>query len=147
MAANLQSVAQLLEATLDPKQNKQGMYFRVLDSDISWCLLSALELKVVLLTQIPSRTAEIAILHEEKKPGFSLLLMQIVANPSYPYTTRLASALCFKNFVKRNWTVRCIPFRPQKYEAHVTNSGHRMRRATTSWHKMKSLLSNKNLLA
>jgi len=27
MAANLQSVAQLLDATLDPKQNKQGMSF------------------------------------------------------------------------------------------------------------------------
>ncbi|KAI9878034.1 MAG: importin-alpha export receptor [Pleopsidium flavum] len=71
MAENLQSVAQLLEASLDPKQNKQ---------------------------------AEIAILQQERKPGFSLSLLQIVSTASYPYNTRLASALCFKNFIKRNWT-------------------------------------------
>ncbi|KAI9832557.1 MAG: hypothetical protein M1819_004347 [Sarea resinae] len=71
MAANLQAVAQLLEASLDPRQNKQ---------------------------------AEIALLQEEKKAGFSLSLLQIVASSAYPYTTRLASALCFKNFIRRNWT-------------------------------------------
>ena len=31
-------------------------------------------------------------------------LLQITASASYPYNTRLASALCFKNFIKRNWT-------------------------------------------
>lgn len=41
---------------------------------------------------------------EEKKPGFSLQLLQITATDSYPYNTRLASALFFKNFIKRNWT-------------------------------------------
>ncbi|KAI9802851.1 MAG: importin-alpha export receptor [Piccolia ochrophora] len=71
MAANLQAIAQLLEATLDPKQNKQ---------------------------------AEIALRQEERKPGFSLLLLQVIAADSYSYTTRLASALCFKNFIRRNWT-------------------------------------------
>ena len=30
--------------------------------------------------------------------------MQIVASETNPYTTRLASALCFKNFIRRNWT-------------------------------------------
>jgi Importin-beta N-terminal domain len=48
-------------------------------------------------------TAEIALREEEKKPGFSLSLLQITASPTYPYNTRLASALCFKNFIKRNW--------------------------------------------
>lgn len=41
---------------------------------------------------------------KRKKPGFSLSLLQITASASYPYNTRLASALCFKNFIKRNWT-------------------------------------------
>lgn len=48
--------------------------------------------------------AEITLRQQERNPGFSLLLLQIVSLDSYPYTTRLASALCFKNFIKRNWT-------------------------------------------
>ncbi|KAL1987176.1 hypothetical protein VTN96DRAFT_4782 [Rasamsonia emersonii] len=71
MAADLGAVAQLLDASLDPRQNKQ---------------------------------AELALRQEEKKPGFSLSLLQITASANYPYNTRLASALCFKNFIKRNWT-------------------------------------------
>jgi exportin-2 (importin alpha re-exporter) len=31
-------------------------------------------------------------------------LLHITASSDYPYNTRLASALCFKNFIKRNWT-------------------------------------------
>ncbi|KAI9772860.1 MAG: importin-alpha export receptor [Geoglossum simile] len=71
MASALDPVAQLLQATLDPNQNKH---------------------------------AEQQILQAEKSPNFSLLLLQIVASDQYPHTTRLASALCFKNLVKRNWT-------------------------------------------
>ncbi|BCS13985.1 Cse1-domain-containing protein [Aspergillus piperis CBS 112811] len=71
MADGLGAVAQLLEASLDPRQNKQ---------------------------------AELALRQEEKKPNYSLQLLQITASASYPYNTRLASALCFKNFIKRNWT-------------------------------------------
>ncbi|KNG90193.1 importin-alpha re-exporter [Aspergillus nomiae NRRL 13137] len=71
MADNLGAVAQLLEASLDPRQNKQ---------------------------------AELALRQEEQKPGYSLQLLQITASGSYPYNTRLASALCFKNFIKRNYT-------------------------------------------
>jgi len=41
---------------------------------------------------------------EERKPGFSLLLLQITASDAFPYNTRLASALFFKNFIKRSWT-------------------------------------------
>ncbi|KAH0543334.1 hypothetical protein FGG08_002290 [Glutinoglossum americanum] len=67
----LDPIAQLLQATLDPHQNKQ---------------------------------AEQQILQAERSPNFSLLLLQIVASDHYPYTTRLASALCFKNLIKRNWT-------------------------------------------
>lgn len=86
MADGLGAVAQLLEASLDPRQNKQGSY----------CSCSAM----ILLTD----SAELALRQEEKKPGFSLQLLQITATASYPYNTRLASALCFKNFIKRNWT-------------------------------------------
>ncbi|KAJ5504865.1 hypothetical protein N7463_007739 [Penicillium fimorum] len=61
----------LLEASLDPRQNK---------------------------------AAEITLRQEEQKPGFSLQLLRITASDTTPYNTRLASALCFKNFIKRNWT-------------------------------------------
>lgn len=51
------------------------------------------------------RTAEQSLRQEEAKPGFSLTLLQIVATESFPLNTRLASALFFKNFVRRNWAV------------------------------------------
>ena len=41
---------------------------------------------------------------EEQKPGFAQLLLQITATDAFSYNTRLASALFFKNFIKRNWT-------------------------------------------
>ncbi|KAF1961239.1 Cse1-domain-containing protein [Byssothecium circinans] len=70
MATDIAQLSQLLEASLDPRHNKQ---------------------------------AEAAIAHEQTKPGFSLTLLQIVQGDSAPSNTRLASALYFKNFVKRNW--------------------------------------------
>lgn len=48
--------------------------------------------------------AETTLRQEEQKPGFSLQLLHITASQDVPYNTRLASALCFKNFIKRNWT-------------------------------------------
>ncbi|KAL2414776.1 Importin alpha re-exporter [Exophiala dermatitidis] len=69
--ANLQPLAQLLDASLDPRQNKE---------------------------------AELKIRAEEKKPGFALSLLQITASDQFKYNTRLAAALFFKNFIKRNWT-------------------------------------------
>ncbi|KAL3458673.1 CAS/CSE protein [Aspergillus heterothallicus] len=69
--ANLGTVAQLLEASLDPRQSKQ---------------------------------AETALGQEERSSNFSISLLQITASDSYPYNTRLASALFFKNFIKRSWT-------------------------------------------
>ena len=50
------------------------------------------------------RQAEEALRSAERKPGFSVLLLQVVASNSYPQTSRLAAALCFKNFVRRRWT-------------------------------------------
>ncbi|KAK2764938.1 importin-alpha export receptor [Arachnomyces sp. PD_36] len=50
------------------------------------------------------KQAESALLAEQMKPGFSLLLLQITTSTTFPYNTRLASALCFKNFIKWNWT-------------------------------------------
>ncbi|KZM24630.1 protein export from nucleus [Ascochyta rabiei] len=70
MAADIPTLSRLLEASLDPRQNKQ---------------------------------AEQAITHEQAKPNFSLSLLHIVATDSAPATIRLASALYFKNFIKRNW--------------------------------------------
>ncbi|KAL8941402.1 MAG: hypothetical protein Q9211_001843 [Gyalolechia sp. 1 TL-2023] len=51
-----------------------------------------------------NKRAESAILNEQTKPGFSLLLLQIVASDAYGSTARLASALYFKNYIRRNWT-------------------------------------------
>jgi exportin-2 (importin alpha re-exporter) len=73
MASSLETVSQLLNATLDPSQRKQ---------------------------------AEAALKNEETKPGFSLLLLQIVAPETHPLNTRLSGALYFKNFIKYNWVVR-----------------------------------------
>ncbi|KAK3217166.1 hypothetical protein GRF29_1g2176013 [Pseudopithomyces chartarum] len=50
-----------------------------------------------------SRQAEGAIAQEQNKPGFSLSLLQIVASDAFPSTVRLASALYFKNHIKRHW--------------------------------------------
>ncbi|KAN0103021.1 Cse1 domain containing protein [Hyaloscypha variabilis] len=49
------------------------------------------------------KQAEIALKDEETKPGFSLLLLNIVASESLPLNTRLSGALCFKNFIRFNW--------------------------------------------
>lgn len=70
-ATGTQTVAQLLQLSLDPRQNKQ---------------------------------VEAVITQEAQKPGFSLTLLQIVASETFPNTVRLASALYFKNFIKRTWT-------------------------------------------
>jgi len=67
-------------------------------------ILSILPVTNPPLSDIYTLAAEQAIKAEEAKPGFSLALLQIVASDAYPSTTRLASALFFKNFIKRNWT-------------------------------------------
>ncbi|KAL8674355.1 MAG: hypothetical protein Q9168_001215 [Polycauliona sp. 1 TL-2023] len=51
-----------------------------------------------------NKHAETVLLQEQKKPRFSLLLLTIVASDTYGSTARLASALYFKNFIRRNWT-------------------------------------------
>ncbi|KAI5292146.1 importin-alpha export receptor [Ascosphaera acerosa] len=50
------------------------------------------------------KQAEAALRAEEKKPGFSLQLLQLTADTARPTNTRLAAALFFKNFVRRGWT-------------------------------------------
>lgn len=49
------------------------------------------------------KKAEIALKQEEKKPGFSLSLLRIVHEEKLPVKTRLAAALCFKNFIRHNY--------------------------------------------
>lgn len=51
-------------------------------------------------------SAELALRQEERQPGFSVTLLQIVAAPDCDDVTRLASSLYFKNFIRRWWTVR-----------------------------------------
>lgn len=82
-------------------------------------------------------TAEAAIGEAEKKPGFSISLLQIVATEGYGATARLASALYFKNYIKRNWTVG---FQHLAFWFWLLNhcDSYRMRMAITSFHRMKS---------
>ncbi|KAI1331953.1 CAS/CSE protein [Xylariaceae sp. FL0255] len=49
------------------------------------------------------RKAENALKQEESKPQFSLQLLKIVASDSLEQKTRLAGALCFKNFIRHNY--------------------------------------------
>ncbi|KAH8663966.1 CAS/CSE protein [Xylariales sp. PMI_506] len=49
------------------------------------------------------KKAEAALKLEEKKPKFSLQLLQIVHEEALPVKTRLAAALCFKNFIRFNY--------------------------------------------
>lgn len=55
------------------------------------------------LSRLTSGAAQEALEQQQPKKGFSLTLLQITASESYPLNTRLASALYFKNFIKRNW--------------------------------------------
>ncbi|KAL8781720.1 MAG: hypothetical protein Q9203_000161 [Teloschistes exilis] len=64
-------------------------------------LASALEAS---LDPAQNKQAETALLQEQRKRGFSLQLLQIVASDAYGPTARLASALYFKNFIRRSWT-------------------------------------------
>ena len=84
-------LARLLEASLDSRQNKKGRPVSV------WAAVYASRADF-------SDAAELEIRAEERKPGFSVLLLQITASDAFPYNTRLASALFFKNFIKRSWT-------------------------------------------
>jgi exportin-2 (importin alpha re-exporter) len=52
-----------------------------------------------------SKEAEQGLRQLEPEAGFSLVLLEIVANQHHDATLRLSSALYFKNFIKRNWTV------------------------------------------
>lgn len=94
MAKDLHELAQALEASLDPATTRGGQ--SPTGRALSCSLLTIL-------------TAEDAILKAEAKPAFSLSLLQIVATEAYGPTARLASALYFKNYIKRNWTVGFIP--------------------------------------
>ena len=85
---SLDNIAGLLQASLDPSKHREGMEH--------YCRAD----KSLPLT---FTTAETALKQEESKPTFSLALLQIVAGDKFSQPTRLASALFFKNFIKRNW--------------------------------------------
>ena len=89
MAVDIAALAGQLNATLDPNQSRQGK--TCTPTNPSWT------------NKLTHSTAEAALRTEEAKPGFSLALLQIVTADSYPLPTRQASALFFKNFVRRNW--------------------------------------------
>lgn len=94
MSIDLHELAQALEASLDPATTREGQSPN--DKALSCSLLNLI-------------TAEDAILKAGAKPAFSVSLLQIVATEAYGPTARLASALYFKNYIKRNWTVGFMP--------------------------------------
>ena len=53
--------------------------------------------------------AELALRNKEAQSGFSLSLLRIIADPSLG-DTYLASALYFKNLIRRKWTVCNAPW-------------------------------------
>lgn len=89
MSIDTQAVAGLLEATLGPQ--REGEY------------LFGDDVKYIPFKLTSSTAAEASLKQEESKPGFSLALLQIVAADTFPQSTRLASALFFKNFIRRSW--------------------------------------------
>jgi hypothetical protein len=60
---------------------------------------------VSMFTKANFSIAEQTLKTQETSPGFSLALLQIVNTDSFPQATRLAAALFFKNFIRRNWVV------------------------------------------
>ncbi|KAI1377309.1 putative mportin-alpha export receptor [Hypoxylon crocopeplum] len=70
MASDLSTIAQMLDATLDP---------------------------------IKHRRAAQLLKQEEEQPHFTLHLLKIVATENLELKTRLAAALCFKNFIRHNY--------------------------------------------
>lgn len=93
MAADLQAIAGQLQASLDPQQSRQGMS-------------QTHHITYIIHAHLTHVSAEQALKAQESTPGFSLALLQIVNTDSFPQATRLAAALFFKNFVRRNWVVR-----------------------------------------
>jgi hypothetical protein len=79
------------------------------------------------------RTAEAALKLEEKKPRFSLLLLQIVHEESLPTKNRLSAALCFKNFIRYNyvvWILGCLDI--DRAETKLLHHAGRTRQLQTS---------------
>lgn len=91
MAAGNNRLVGILTASLDPRTNKEGL--APSDPTFQGQMLISL-------------SAELALRQEERQPGFSVTLLQIVAAPDCDDVTRLASSLYFKNFIRRWWTVR-----------------------------------------
>ena len=129
---DLQQLVKVLEASLDPRQNKQG------DKQSSYIITKPFNADHSL--------AELAIRQEEKKPNFSLSLLQIVATEIYGGTTRLASALYFKNYIKRNWTVSTKFHTWCTYKWEADGAIHRTKMASIGFPKTKSSRSKESSL-
>lgn len=105
MAMDINRLAEVLKASLDPRTNKEGQsQHGGLADEKLMC------------------TAERVLREEENKLGFSVTLLQIVATANYDDVTRLAGALYFKNFIKRWWTV-CATVLRRRYIADHSFEG------------------------
>jgi len=74
-------------------------------SKVRSCFLFTFSPAYVTPPNIFTSPAETTLREQERQPGFSIALLQITASNSYPINSRLASALFFKNFIKRSWVV------------------------------------------
>lgn len=84
------ALVQLLEASIDPKQHRQGMHCYSHPSRA--------------FADRSSTPAEKALDEQAKQPDFPVRLLEITASSSYSETTRLSGALCFKNLIRKSWT-------------------------------------------
>ncbi len=128
MAATLDHLAQLLNATLDAQHHRKGK-LQCLNPQTNRqqprhaAVPEALRLRAgagILALAHESctsghltnthmfGTAEAALKEEAKKPNYSLSLLSIVSTAAQPLKTRLAAALAFKNFIRHNYVVRTI---------------------------------------
>jgi hypothetical protein len=91
------------------------------------------------------RVAEIALKQEERKPRFSLQLLRIVHEDTLPVKTRLAAALCFKNFIRLNYVVRSLILRRLRgsalFKINSACSGQRVADGTPSYRTLTAHIS------
>ncbi|KAJ2902204.1 putative chromosome segregation protein [Zalerion maritima] len=83
---------QLLEATLDHRKARQAQ-----------CPTTSLKLIASKPKNI-RKTAERELKVAQATSQFSIALLKVVATDSLPIHTRLAGSLCFKNFIRSNYT-------------------------------------------
>ena len=126
MADQIQPLVQLLQASLDPRQQKQGKHPNsAFSSKVGGHCPFLEKQRASQRNNADNLTAETAIREEEHSPGFSLVLLNIVNSDSLPLDrARLPAAIYFKNFISRNWTVCGQAISLSSADANQDEDGH-----------------------